>query len=360
MAPFKSLEAFVKSSKLKYGNEAFDYSASVYQGRRASILLRCQKHPDRVIQTTPEQHLQHGKVYGCRSCAAGKRSNKASIAERLKSIHGSRYTYSNLAEYRTNTDRLSVKCNACGAEFHQMAKEHLRGSGCPQCANARRGKRLSQQDFLDRALSVWGATYDYSQVKYIDYDTPVAIYCKEHHRVFTQRPKKHLQRQSGCAMCSWRGWSMPAILWLDWQAAASNVAIRHALNDGEVSLPGVGKVDGFCQATNTVYEFHGDSWHGNPEVFSMTAVNTANKEYMGVLYLKTLDKEFRIRQAGYNYKETWHRDWLRVTRAIRVIQAGWRRYNSGNRPEKRRRLARKHSPYTCPGLRCPPLTEAQQ
>lgn len=37
--------------------------------------------------------------------------------------------------------------------------------------------------------------------------------------------------------------------------------------NGEYRIEGVGKVDGFCEQTNTVYEYHGDYWHGNPDIY---------------------------------------------------------------------------------------------
>ena len=44
-----------------------------------------------------------------------------------------------------------------------------------------------------------------------------------------------------------------------------NIPIQHAENGGEFYIQGIGKVDGYCQETNTVYEFHGSYWHGNCE-----------------------------------------------------------------------------------------------
>ena len=44
--------------------------------------------------------------------------------------------------------------------------------------------------------------------------------------------------------------------------------IQHAGNASEYRLPGLGFfVDGYCQATNTVYEFHGCFWHGCPRCY---------------------------------------------------------------------------------------------
>jgi hypothetical protein len=44
--------------------------------------------------------------------------------------------------------------------------------------------------------------------------------------------------------------------WLRWLAQKDKLDIRHARNGQEVKIGGL-KVDGFCEATNTVYEFNG-------------------------------------------------------------------------------------------------------
>lgn len=50
------------------------------------------------------------------------------------------------------------------------------------------------------------------------------------------------------------------------------------LAEGEYYIPGVGKVDGFCKETNTVYEFHGDYWHGNPDIFPLNNLFPSGKK----------------------------------------------------------------------------------
>ncbi len=55
------------------------------------------------------------------------------------------------------------------------------------------------------------------------------------------------------------------------------IYIQYALNDGEYQIPGTRyKADGYCSETNTIYEFHGDYWHGNPSKFSPTDINELN------------------------------------------------------------------------------------
>ena len=46
-----------------------------------------------------------------------------------------------------------------------------------------------------------------------------------------------------------------SLQWLNW--LSENIYIQHAMNGGEFNIPTVGKVDGYCAQTNTVYEFQG-------------------------------------------------------------------------------------------------------
>lgn len=72
---------------------------------------------------------------------------------------------------------------------------------------------------------------------------------------------KHL-RKSSIAMVPVRGYvnrtnySVDAIRWLDFIATKEDIFIEHALNGyGERKFDGI-SVDGFCEETNTVYQYH--------------------------------------------------------------------------------------------------------
>ena len=59
-------------------------------------------------------------------------------------------------------------------------------------------------------------------------------------------------------------------------------------------------LDAYDPITNTIYEFYGDYWHGNPKVFDPNSYNKTCKKYHGELYMKTLKKEEILKRAGYN------------------------------------------------------------
>jgi len=61
------------------------------------------------------------------------------------------------------------------------------------------GKRLTTQEFIDRARAKHGDLYDYSRVKYTNVSTKVKILCSNHGE-FLQAPEKHLFGR-GCPSC---------------------------------------------------------------------------------------------------------------------------------------------------------------
>jgi hypothetical protein len=61
------------------------------------------------------------------------------------------------------------------------------------------GKKLNNNEFIEKAKLIHGSLYDYSSVKYINARTKINIICKTHGE-FTQKPYNHLNG-SGCIKC---------------------------------------------------------------------------------------------------------------------------------------------------------------
>ena len=73
------------------------------------------------------------------------------------------------------------------------------------------------------------------------------------------------------------------------------------------------KVDGYNSYTNTVYEFWGDYWHGNPTKYDQAKFNGVAKKTFGELLQRTNEKRAAILSAGYNLVEIWESDWVNTT-----------------------------------------------
>jgi hypothetical protein len=64
------------------------------------------------------------------------------------------------------------------------------------------GNPISRELFLERARSRFGDRYDYGEIVYKSYKTPIKIRCRMHPvKQISITPEKHLQTTGGCKFC---------------------------------------------------------------------------------------------------------------------------------------------------------------
>jgi hypothetical protein len=248
-----------------------------------------------------------------------REGNTADFIARAVETHGDQYDYS-LSDYgERNNDKVVILCTRHDPpiQFEMRPANHLSGRGCRVCGIARRSqkKRGSTADFIARAVGKHGDQYDYSLTEYgkTAHDK-VVILCTRHDPLvaFEQSPSQHLSGQ-GCPLCSKsRRYSKESIKWLDYVAKQSNppIVIKHAENGGEYIIrygSNTFHADGYCAETNTVYEFHGSYWHGDPAVYSREQILL--RKTAGQLYDETIDRENIIKSLGYNLVVIWESEW---------------------------------------------------
>ncbi|MGI0076475.1 MAG: DUF7487 domain-containing protein [Nitrosopumilaceae archaeon] len=107
------------------------------------------------------------------------------------------------------------------------------------------------------------------------------------------------------------GFSYKCIQWLETIMEKENIFIQHAQNIGEYKIPNTKlRADGYCEKTNTIYEFHGDIWHGNPNIFERHKLcNPFSNLTADELHVQTLKREEFIRGLGYNLVTIWENEW---------------------------------------------------
>jgi hypothetical protein len=137
---------------------------------------------------------------------------------------------------------------------------------------------------------------------------------------------KALYNKTWCPTCSPK-YSKCQIKWLNFISSYNQIQIQHAENEGEYIIPSTKySADGYCQQTNTIYEFHGDFWHGNPKKFNPTDMNTIINKTYGELYEKTIKREQEIRDMGFNLVIMWESDWNKIIKSVRTIQKIFRKF----------------------------------
>ena len=127
--------------------------------------------------------------------------NTEKIIEKFKKIHGDRYDYSKV-NFTKTTEKVIIICPEHG-EFEQTPHAHLKGQGCPRCGILKRAKSKTdtKEDFIKKAKEIYGETYDYSNVNYINSKTSVSIICPIHGE-FKLTPHDHIgKNHRGCPKC---------------------------------------------------------------------------------------------------------------------------------------------------------------
>ena len=89
-------------------------------------------------------------------------------------------------------------CIICPEHGEFWQKPNIHLSGCG-CSKCGGSTKLTTEEFIDKARKVHGDKYDYSKVEYINNQTPVCIICPEHGE-FWNTPNHHLNGQ-GCSKC---------------------------------------------------------------------------------------------------------------------------------------------------------------
>ena len=95
-------------------------------------------------------------------------------------------------------------------------------------------------DPFDKALTIASYSMEVYRTKFLEKDT-IAIF--SHARQLKQKQ------------------SHEALKWLSYTAEKEDIRIQHVRNGGENRI-GKYSLDGYCQETNTVYEYQGCYWHG--------------------------------------------------------------------------------------------------
>lgn len=131
------------------------------------------------------------------------KGNKEKFINLANKLHDDKYDY-NKFEYVSSKTKGEIICPIHGS-FWQTPSTHnriSRPSGCPKCGNE--NKRLSFEDFVERAYKIHGDKYVYNKEEYSDTKTPIKIFCKKHNHYFTQLPSNHVHitNPTKCPLCS--------------------------------------------------------------------------------------------------------------------------------------------------------------
>lgn len=238
---------------------------------------------------------------GCPDCSKRSRITNEKIDILLKKNNRNIFRIGNIINVEIN---ILWECALCSYIWKATPHNIIYGNtGCVRCSK----KIRLTNEYVDKKLEesniqrVGNVNGNNTKIEW-------KCLCCNHHWITT--PKGILNTHTGCPICKRKNYSMSAIKWLN--SLQKNDFIQHAENLGEYLIPGtLLKADGFCEETNTIYEFYGDKFHGNPKIFNPDEkCHPYDKNITaGELYSKTIERENIIKNMGYNLVTIWESEW---------------------------------------------------
>lgn len=292
-----SKEEFIQRAKLVHG-DLYDYSLSNFHSIIDKVQITCRQH-GMYWQIAAD----HCGGHGCQKCGNVYVRTTQEFIDDAILIHGDRYGY-HLVKVVSGKLPVSIVCHIHG-EFQQPPSQHLTGYGCIICGVD--SKKYSLDEFISLATTKHNGKYDYRLVQYINGNTKVSILCPNHGQ-FDQRPAGHLFGY-GCPKCA-HTISKMEMAWLN------ELSVPEEFRQSSLVLNGKAlKVDAYNPSTNTVYEFYGDYWHGNPKLFDHNKMHPDIKgRTFGEVYERTIHRESQLVEAGYVVVSVWEHDYKQARR----------------------------------------------
>ena len=319
----KELTELIEKSN-KVHNNKFDYSRiKSINTTKDKVEIICPIHG--IFKTSFNQHIDCNQ--GCPKCGHERKNDKTrkSLEENIEKsnkVHNNKYNYSLIKTIRNKITKVPIIC-PIHRVFYQTFKNHINNkNGCPTCSNT---LKKSLEECIEKSNIIHNSKYEYSLItEYENTSQKVPIICPIH-GIFKQPFNSHIHRKNGCPSCS-KNHSHSQITWIDYISNKDNIFIQHMLNGGEHKV-GKYKADGYCKQNNTIYEYHGDYFHGNPDIYDKHEINTKVKKPFGLLYENTIKKKEYIKSKGYNYIEIWESEWIRFLKTIKKVQKIYRYYH---------------------------------
>jgi hypothetical protein len=187
----KTREQFIEEAN-KIHNNKYDYTKTSYSGNNKKVIITCKEHGDFLQRASA-----HLSGQGCMKCRLDNRKTGLNIfLKRCKDVHGDRYDYSLINEYKNSREKVKVICKRHGIFEISPYHHTCRKQGCNECT------KLGLNKFIELSNIKHNYKYDYSLIKeYKDNKSKVKIICK-YHGEFTQRVNDHILKCIGCPECT--------------------------------------------------------------------------------------------------------------------------------------------------------------
>lgn len=251
----------------------------------------------------------YGKKNGCPQCAIQRRSDVQRLSDYEIDNRLQTKNIIRVDPYRGMLSKIKVKCVICSFEWKKCPSDIIHNNhGCPRCSK----REKITNELIDKRIHEQQRTFcriDESK----GCMSKISWKCNICDGIWKARPNDIFStHKSDCPYCKRKSFSKISLEWLKQIETELGYTLMRAQNGGEYRIPGTKwYADGYDPTTNTIYEFYGDRFHGNPLLFSE---NECCHPYdmsltAGLLFSYTKTREEKIKQKGYTLIVMWENDW---------------------------------------------------
>lgn len=272
--------------------ETYILDKVVYTGYKNKITLMCPEHGDFDISIG---HLLNGE--GCPKCryvksAAGKRRTIDEVIGLAKKIHGEKYDYSLITEYKNDRIPYPIKCKKHDHIFYQTFNNHIKGKqGCPLCGRERcdTSRKMTFEEYVDLASQVHNGYYKYIPDGFDGTGGKIKYVCPKH-GLQIQDASNHLHLGHSCPDCNPTHSTPENELYT---FLAENIGEENIKKRDRTILSKHNELDMFFPSYNIGVEFDGLYWHNE--------LNKPKKYHLN----KTIECENKGIHLIHIYEDEW-------------------------------------------------------
>ena len=136
----------------------------------------------------------------------GKRVSFGEFVDKSNNKHNGKYEYHEESYIKVNSPT-KITCPLHG-DFIMTPYEHMKGHGCPLCANERIKEKALKRNllkFLERSMQIFGNRFEYPNIEkdYKGKNIPITIKCRKCGNIFQNKTECHLHANNGgCQVCN--------------------------------------------------------------------------------------------------------------------------------------------------------------
>lgn len=191
-----TLDTFKNRMQELYGDK-YTFVWSDFNNKQSMIRFTCKEHGEQRRSVTG---LLDGK--GCAYCNG--KFYPPDWIKNARAVHGEKYEYDESRPPQRVSDIIRYKCPVHGWQETRYDCHVQQGCGCALCAGVQ--TKLPAEDrkqiWIKKCRERFPGRFSYRDVVYVNNDTPVKIYCKEHHITFETTPDTHLRGSGACPLCT--------------------------------------------------------------------------------------------------------------------------------------------------------------